>query len=97
MKISATGGGGFAGLTEQYQELDTQALANGKAIEEMLTQMQFFKTAADATPEALGADMPRWHITVSDGGQHHTVSFVEDGSPASAPWTNLLSQIRAGQ
>jgi len=97
MKISATGGGGFAGLTEQYQELDTQALANGKAIEAMLTEMQFFNMAADATPEAVGADMPRWQITVSDGAQRHTVSFVEDGSLASAPWTNLLAQIRAGQ
>lgn len=97
MKISATGGGGFAGLTEHYRELDTATLANGKAIETMLTEMQFFQAAADATPEAVGADMPRWRITVNDGGQRHTVSFVEDGSPASAPWTNLLAQIRAGQ
>ena len=97
MKISATGGGGFAGLTEHHQGIDTETLTNGKAIEAMLATMQFFQSAADATPEAVGADIPRWRITVSDGAQHHTVSFAEDGSPASAPWTNLLAQIRAGQ
>ena len=97
MKISATGGGGFAGLTEHYQELDTQAVPNGKEIEAMLNRMRFFTAPADATPEAVGADIPRWTITVSDGGERHAVSFVEDGSPASAPWTNLLAQIRAGQ
>lgn len=92
MKISASGGGGFAGLSEHY-EIDTDASAAGKALEAALADSGFF--AAQAGHETIGADLPRWRITVTADGRQHTVSFAEDGSAAYARWQNLLAQIRA--
>ncbi|WGG49477.1 hypothetical protein [Rugamonas sp. DEMB1] len=36
-----------------------------------------------------------WTLTFDDAGQQRSVSFVEDGQPANAPWQELLAQIRA--
>jgi hypothetical protein len=94
MNISATSSGGFAGLGEHY-EIDTAASPQGKALEAALAGAGFFTARAAAQPETIGADLPRWRITVSDNGRQHTFSFVEDGSPASADWQTLLAQIRA--
>ncbi|MDC8757219.1 protealysin inhibitor emfourin [Janthinobacterium fluminis] len=94
MKISASSGGGFAGLGEHY-EIDTAASARGRALEAALADTGFFAAPAEAGDEVVGADLPRWRITVSADGCQHTVSFVEDGSPACARWQNLVAQIRA--
>jgi hypothetical protein len=90
MKISATGSGGFSGLREHY-ELDTGALDGGASIEAQLHALDFFGAAP---PPAVGADIGRWDITVADDGRRHTVTFADDGSPASAPWQALVSQLR---
>ncbi|MDB5916050.1 MAG: hypothetical protein JWR40_284 [Massilia sp.] len=90
MKISATGSGGFSGLREHY-ELDTGELDQGASLEAQLHALDFFGAAP---PPTLGADIGRWDITVADGARHHTVTFAEDGSPGSAPWQALVSQLR---
>jgi hypothetical protein len=94
MKISATSGGGFAGLSEHY-EIDTETSASGRALETALTDTGFFAAPADVIPDAAGADMTRWRITVTGDGRQHTVSFTEDGGAAAARWQHLLTQIRA--
>lgn len=94
MKISASGSGGYAGLSEHY-EIDTDASPGGKALEAVLADTGFFAAAADAGREPIGADLQRWRLTVTADGRRHTVSFVEDGSAANARWQNLLTQIRA--
>ncbi|HAT31963.1 MAG TPA: hypothetical protein DCW29_14235 [Janthinobacterium sp.] len=94
MYISATSGGGFAGLSEHY-EVDTAANAAGRTLEAALAARDFFALPADATPEVVGADIPRWRITADDGGRRHTVSFADGGGPASARWQELLALIRA--
>ena len=93
MKISATGGGGFAGVSEHY-ELDTRRLPQGGAIEALLQNLDFFHAAE---PEAvLGADIPRWEITVDDGRQCRTVAFADDGGPACARWKPLIAHLKGG-
>lgn len=94
MKISATSGGGFAGLSEHY-DIDTEASASGRALEAALAETGFFAAPADATADVVGADLTRWRITVTRDGRQHTVSFIEDGGGAAARWQNLLAQIRA--
>ena len=93
MKISAKGGGGFAGTTEQY-ELDTERLPQGGAIEALLQNLDFFHAAEPAAP--LGADIPRWEITVDDGRQCRTIAFADDGSPACARWKPLIECLKGG-
>ncbi|HEV7814418.1 MAG TPA: protealysin inhibitor emfourin [Janthinobacterium sp.] len=94
MKITATGSGGFAGLSERY-EIDTETSPAGKALEAALADSGFFAAPAQATPQHAGADLVRWTISVEYGGRQHAVSFVEDGSSDYERWQNLLAHIRA--
>ena len=93
MKISARSSGGFAGLSEQY-DIDTQAHPAGPGLEAALARSGFF-THQQATGEQLGADIPRWRITVDAPTARHTITFAEDGSAENARWQQLLTQIRA--
>jgi len=88
MKISARACGGFAGLAEAY-DLDTAAHPGGAELESLLGRLDFF-SAAPVCP--LGADLPRWEITVEDGQRCHTVFVREDGS--GGDWQHLLDRLR---
>jgi hypothetical protein len=89
MKISARACGGFAGLAEAF-DLDTAARPDGGEFEDLLGRLDFF-ASAPACP--VGADMPRWEITVQDGARCHTVFVREDGS--GGDWQSLLDRLRA--
>lgn len=89
MKISAKGSGGFAGRTESY-ELDTSCRSDGTAVEELLQRLDFFGAAP---PCSVGADIPRWEITVDDGPRRHTVTLTEDGNDGDG-WMTLLERLR---
>ena len=88
MKINARACGGFAGLAESY-ELDTTTLAEGPALESLVRRLNFFG-ADPGCP--VGADLPRWEITVEDGARCHTVFLREDGS--GGEWQHLLDHLR---
>ncbi len=90
MKISASGGGGFAGQTARI-DVDTASAPNGTSIEALVRDMAFFTRQP---PAAIGADLMRWTITITDGATRHSATFVDDGSAASAPWQALLAQLR---
>lgn len=89
MKITARACGGFAGIAESY-ELDTAGRPDGAAFESLLRRLDFFG-AAPSCP--VGADMPRWEITVEDAARCHTVFLREDGS--GSDWQNLLDRLRS--
>ncbi len=91
MKISASSSGGYAGQSEHF-ELDTHTHRNGKAIETLLGELDFFGATP---PDVIGADLSRWQLSVDDGHRRRTITFAEDGSAASAPWQNLLAGLRA--
>lgn len=90
MKITAKQGGGFAG-GERCVELDTACRADGGALEALVRQLDFFGTAP---PCGVGADIPRWEITVEDGAQRKTVTLLDDGSLAATAWPALLEHLR---
>ena len=92
MKISATSSGGYAGLVQHF-EVDTASSPAGKALEQALKAHNYFAAPPAAAP--IGADLLSWTLTFDDAGQRRSVSFVEDGQPANAPWQELLAQIRA--
>ncbi|AVR95675.1 protealysin inhibitor emfourin [Pseudoduganella armeniaca] len=94
MKIVATGSGGFAGLTRRH-EVDTSASADGPALEAALAASGFCAAGPTVQAQASGADLLRWTITVEADGRRHSVTFIQDGSPASAPWERLLARILA--
>jgi hypothetical protein len=88
VKISARACGGFAGLAEAYH-LDTSLHPGGGALEDLVQRLGFF-SAAPSCP--IGADLPRWEITVEDGGRCRTVFLREDGGGL---WQGLLERLRA--
>ena len=90
MKISARACGGFAGLAEAY-DLDTALHPGGGELEALLGRLDFFSAAPECP---VGADLPRWEITVEDGLRCHTVFVREDGS--GGDWQSLLNRLRTG-
>ena len=88
MKIHARACGGSAGLAASY-ELDAASLTEGPALETLLRRLDFFGAAPACT---VGADLPRWEITVEDGPRCHTVFLREDGS--GGEWQHLLERLR---
>jgi hypothetical protein len=90
VKISARACGGFAGLAAAY-DLDTAHHPAGAELEALLGQLDFFSAAPACS---IGADLPRWEITVEDGQRCHTVFVREDGS--GGDWQHLLDRLRTG-
>ena len=86
MKITVKRSGGFAGLTENVADLDTSQLARETAekISAKVASVGFFDYPAEVAGGAVGADMYRYEITVTDGTRHHSVSFAESVAAAAA-------------
>ncbi len=91
MKITARESGGFAGRTACYA-MDTACETDGGALEALLGQLDVF--GAPARQAAPGLDIPRWEITVEDGGRRRTLVLQEDGGPACARWQPVFDFLR---
>ena len=89
MKIRAQVKGGFAGIERQV-ELDTACLPAGRELEALLQRVDFFGAPP---PCAVGADLPRWEITVDDGARCKSVVLADDGA-LGAEWPLLLAHLR---
>jgi hypothetical protein len=89
MKITASGGGGFAGIVQRF-EVDTQTSPAGPALEAAVASAGFFE--ASDPPESVGADLPRWTLTVLADGRQRSLNFSED---TPSPWLDLLNLLRA--
>ncbi|MDP2663519.1 MAG: hypothetical protein Q8R28_22630 [Dehalococcoidia bacterium] len=96
MKVLARRSGGFAGLSEDVADVDTSRLKVDAAqqVEQMVHGVGFFELP-DTLPGAIGADLFRYEITVADGERRHTVAFVDDDSPQTAPLRRLV-EVLAG-
>lgn len=90
MKITAKQEGGFAGGGQCFQ-LDTACRVDGGSVEALLRQVDFFGAAPMCT---VGADIPRWEITVEDAGRTHTVVLADDGSLGETGWPALLARLQ---
>jgi hypothetical protein len=91
VKIRAKMAGGFAGI-ERCVELDTVCRPDGARLESLVHGADFFGAAPQP---AVGADLPRWEITVEDGERCHSVLLVDDGSVDAAGWPALLAHLRS--
>ena len=102
MKITVKRTGGYAGLTEDVAAIDTAQLdtVTVQRVEQMLESNRFFDLPAIISGDIIGADLPRYEITVTEGDQQHTVTFFcDDKSPEAAPLHGLvqtLSQMGGG-
>jgi hypothetical protein len=95
MKIIVKRTGGYAGLSEEVVAVDTSQLdtAEAQRVEHLIQSKGFFNLPANAADDAVGADMFRYEIAVSDGARQHTVAFNE-GSTGGAPLLDLVEGLK---
>lgn len=95
MDISAKQSGGFAGIIENLETIDTSQLdsATARRIEQLARSLD----SLNLSGATLGADLITYQFTISEGGHEHTVVFQDDGSPEIAPvrelW-ELLTRVK---
>jgi hypothetical protein len=99
MQITVKRSGGFAGLTDEFGPVDTKKIDPGTAqkIEGLVSGEQFFTLPAEIAAKSVGADLYHYEIDVIDGKQHHTVSFRDDGGPATAKLVQLATLVGQAQ
>lgn len=96
MRISVKRTGGFAGLSEQIADLDTDSLDPPRAreIERLVNEAGFFALPAQVPGGEVGADIMIYEITVTAGRRQHTVAFVGDDRPEITPLRRLVEALR---
>jgi hypothetical protein len=89
-RLTLTQSGGLAGGTSEPVQVDAARLA--PAVRERLPAL-----LAGSAPEVLGADLPRYELTVEDGDERRVLAWHDDGSDAVAELRALAEEVqRAG-
>jgi hypothetical protein len=99
MRISVESGGTFAGGKVPVALVDTAQInpTDARRVEELVRNLGFFNLAPNATPDIVGADIPQYDITITDGSRQHTVTFKESNDSSIAAlkkFVEMLSQLR---
>jgi len=83
--------GGY-GSAEHTATVDTSRLDPGRArqIEQLADQVS---AGATQRTEPVGADFLRYDITIQDGRETRSLSFIDDGSPDAGPMKRLVEEI----
>jgi hypothetical protein len=98
MQIRLQQSGGFAGIEQEPVRVDADRLPQPERdrLRALVEDAGFFALPPEA-PAGIGADLPRYTVTVEDGDRAHTVSWNEDGGDASASLRALADAVqRAG-
>jgi hypothetical protein len=92
MMINVRRSGGFAGIEEEVGSVDTASLApdTRDEVEGLVRESDFFALPA-AVESEVGADQYRYEVTVDDGEQAHTVTFVGDAGPQVAALRRIVA------
>lgn len=95
MQIRLQQSGGYAGIEQEPVRVDADRLPQPERdrLRALIDQAGFFALPAEA-PGGIGADLPKYTVTVEDGGRAHTVSWNEDGGAASAPLRALAEAVQ---
>jgi hypothetical protein len=89
-KLTLKQSGGFAGIEHEPVHVDADRL--DPALRERLPSL-----LGTPPPEVVGADLPRYELTVEDGDERRTVAWHDDGSDAVADLRALAEEVqRAG-
>jgi hypothetical protein len=93
LDITLRKGGGYAGTLEE-RHVDAAALPEPERgrLRELLEGAGFFGLPAEA-PGAVGADLPRYEITVRDGDREHTVAWNDEGGPETERLRALAEHV----
>jgi hypothetical protein len=94
VEITLRKGGGYAGVGTETAQIDAERLpdADRARLRERLEGSGFFGLPAEA-PGAIGADLPRYELTVRDGDRTHTVAWSDDGGPETAPLREIAEHV----
>jgi hypothetical protein len=86
--------GGYAGTGTETARLDASRLAgpDRERLDALLDGAGFFGLPAEA-PGAIGADLPRYELTVQDGDRAHAVAWNEAGGDSTASLRALAEHV----
>ncbi len=95
MNISVKRTGGYAGLSEDLATVNTETLsaAFAQQVERMVENIRFFDLPAFVSGGTIGADLFQYELRITEGDQEHTVVFVDDESPETAPLRRLVEAL----
>jgi hypothetical protein len=89
VRLTLKRSGGYAGIEQEPVQVDSDRLPPD-ARERLHTLV---KDAGEA-PEAIGADLPRYELTIDDGDDTRTVAWHDDGSEAAAGLRALAEEVQ---
>jgi hypothetical protein len=96
VRITVTRSGGFAGISEQIADVETDGLApvSARQVEQVIHDIGFFGLPPAVASSSVGADLFHYGISVSDGERQHHVEYDDDGeSPEAAPLRRLVELV----
>lgn len=92
MEIVVKRTGGYAGLSQEIAAFSTTRLdaAVAQQVEQLVRNIRFFDLPAFVSGGTIGADLFQYELRISEGDRQHTVVFVDDESPETAPLRRLV-------
>lgn len=95
MKISVKRTGGFVGLSEDVAAINTETLgaALTQQVEQMVHSIRFFDLPAVVSGGTIGADLFQYEIIIAEGDRQHSVTFVDEESPETAPLRRFVESL----
>jgi hypothetical protein len=87
VKLTLKQSGGYAGVEQEPVRVDADRLE--PSVREQLPAL-----LGAPAPEIVGADLPRYELTIEDGDSTRTVAWHDDGGEAVAPLRALADEVR---
>jgi emfourin len=89
VKLTLKQSGGFAGIEQEPVRVDADRLP-----EDARERLHSLVSGAAKPPEVVGADLPRYELTIEDGDARHTVAWHDDGGPDAAGLRALAEEVQ---
>jgi hypothetical protein len=87
VKLTLKQSGGFAGVEQEPVRVDADRLE--PSVREQLPTL-----LGAPPPEVVGADLPRYELTIENGDSRQTVAWHDDGSDAVAALRALAEEVK---
>jgi hypothetical protein len=92
VRLTLKQSGGYAGIVQEPVRVDSDRLEP-----DARERLHALVNDAGEAPETIGADLPRYELTIEDGEDTRTVVWHDDGGPGAAGLRALAEEVqRAG-
>lgn len=89
VRLTLRQSGGFAGIAQEPVRVDSDRLEPDQR-----ERLHALVGDAGEPPDVVGADLPRYELTIEDGEDTRTVAWHDDGGPAAARLRALAEEVQ---